>query len=100
MTLPFGNFNHFLKVTCGVQFPLVTRDDRINVTLFYNLHAGIVQYAYQLKPKKGNLMFTLSKMYPNYEATFSVKSIKFNKKKEWRNIFLITKAGTKNGDEG
>ena len=45
-------------------------------------------------------MFTLPEMYPNYEATFSVKSIKFNKKKEWRNICLVTKAGTKNGDEG
>ena len=24
-----------LKVTCGVQFPLITRDDPINVTLLY-----------------------------------------------------------------
>ena len=34
MASPFGNFNLFLKVTCGVQFPLITRDDPINVTLY------------------------------------------------------------------
>jgi len=33
MASPFGNFNPLLKVTCGVRFPLVPCDDRINVTL-------------------------------------------------------------------
>ena len=28
-------FQFFLKVTCGVQFPLITRDDRINVTFWF-----------------------------------------------------------------
>ena len=32
MVSQFGNFNSLLKVTCGVQFPLVTCDDRIYVT--------------------------------------------------------------------
>ena len=33
MASPFGIFNPLLKVTCGVQFPLSTCDDLINITL-------------------------------------------------------------------
>ena len=36
MASPFGNFNLFLKVTCGVQFPLITRDDPINYIVIYS----------------------------------------------------------------
>ena len=32
MASPFGIFNPLLKVTCGVQFPLSTCDDLINIT--------------------------------------------------------------------
>ena len=44
MASPFGNFNPLLKVTCGVQFPLSTCDDRVNVTLYLSKNVSFLPF--------------------------------------------------------